>query len=130
MTNAVESKKVSLPNPKDMTMEDAQALAEKIAFIEAGVKKMKEHLKMYVELNGPVEIGEVVWDKHPSQSWKWTVEAKRSFAEMIAIEGMNPWDYLSFSAGDLKKLGWNEEVLSQYAERKISHTFKSKKKDN
>lgn len=130
MTNAVESKKITLPNPKDMTTEEAQALADKIAYIEAGVKKMKDHLKMYVELNGPVEVGDVVWDKHPSCSWKWSTEAKRSFAEMLAIEGKNPWEYLSFSAADLKKIGWSDEVIAQYAESKINHSFRSKKKEN
>lgn len=129
MLTTTESKKMTLTNPKDMTMEEAQALAEKITYIEAGIKKMKEHLKMFVELNGPVEVGDIVWDKYPSQSWKWTSEAKRSFAEMIAIEGMNPWDYLSFSASDLKKLAWSDHVISQYAEKKINHSFKSKKKD-
>ncbi|MEQ2529160.1 hypothetical protein WMO40_21025 [Bacillaceae bacterium CLA-AA-H227] len=130
MTNSVESKKITLNNPKDMTMEEAQSLAEKIAYVEAGVKKMKEHLKMFVELNGPVEVGDLVWDKHPSQSWQWTTEAKRSFAEMIAIEGMNPWEYISFSSADLKKLGWSDSVISQYAKSKINNSFRSKKKDN
>lgn len=128
--NAVESKKMTLINPKDMKVEDAKALAEKIAYIEAGVKKMKDHLKMYVELNGPVEVGEIVWDKHPSQTWKWTPEAKRSFAEMLAIEGMNPWEYLSFSSTDLKKIGWSEQVIAQYATSKTNYSFKSKKRDN
>ncbi|WP_019156930.1 hypothetical protein [Robertmurraya massiliosenegalensis] len=129
MTNATENKKISLSNPKDMTLEDAQALAEKIAYLDAGLKKMKEHLKLYVELNGAVEAGDVVWDKFPSQSYKWATEAKRSFAEMIAIEGKNPWEYLSFTASDQKKLGWGENVISQYAEVRINHSFKSKKKD-
>jgi hypothetical protein len=127
---AVNTKKTQLINPKDMTKEDAVALADKIVYFEAGLKKLKDHLKMFVELNGPLEVGDSVWDKHPSQSWKWTSESKRSFAEMIAIEGMNPWDYISFSATDLKKIGWSDEVISQYAEAKTNYSFKSKKKDS
>ncbi|MCM3454793.1 hypothetical protein M3685_12760 [Heyndrickxia oleronia] len=121
------SDEIILMNPKDMTMEDAVNFANKIAFIESGLKKMKDHLKLFVELNGPVEAGGVVWDKHPSNSWKFTSQSKKEFAEMIAIEGMNPWEYLSFSASDLKKLGWDDAVLSQYAESKTTHSFRSKK---
>ena len=68
--------------------------------------------------------------QQPSQSWKWTVEAKKSFAEMLAIEGMNPWEYLSFSSGDLKKIGWSDEIIAQYAESKISYSIRSKKSKN
>ena len=75
--STVESKKMTLTPVKDMSYKEAVALAEKIAFIEAGVSKMKEHLKLYVKTNGPVEFGDSVWDSYPSQSWKWTVEAKR-----------------------------------------------------
>ena len=47
--------KLILMNPKDMTMEDAVNFANKLGFcIESGLKKMKDHLKLFVELNGPV----------------------------------------------------------------------------
>lgn len=125
--STVESKKMTLTPVKDMSYKEAVALAEKIAFIEAGVSKMKEHLKLYVKTNGPVEFGDSVWDSYPSQSWKWTVEAKREFAEMVAIEGKNPWEYLGFSSTDLKKIGWSDEIIAQYAESKVIYSIRSKK---
>lgn len=128
--STVESKKMTLTPIKDMGYEEAVALAEKIAYIEAGVKKMKEHMQLYVKTNGPVEFGDSVWDQQPSQTWKWTVEAKKSFAEMLAIEGKNPWEFLSFSAGDLKKIGWSDEIIAQYAESKINYSIRSKKAKN
>lgn len=125
--STVESKKMTLTPVKNISYEEAVTLAEKIAYIEAGVSKMKEHLKLYVKTNGPVEFGDSVWDQQPSQSWKWTIEAKKSFAEMLAIEGKNPWEFLSFSAGDLKKIGWSDEIIAQYAESKVIYSIRSKK---
>ncbi|MDP4087446.1 MAG: hypothetical protein Q8934_23050 [Bacillota bacterium] len=129
-TVATKTQDLAKMNPKDMSMEDAVELANKISFIEAGLKGLKDKLKLYVELNGPVEAGDLVWDKHPSYSWKFTPTNKKELSTMIAIEGLNPWEYLSFSAADLKKLGWSDNVLAQYAENKVSHSFRSKKKEN
>ena len=126
---ALQNKPLELKNPKDMTNDDAIQIAEKIAYLEAGIKGLKEHLKKFVELNGPVETTDMVWDKFPSCSWKFTSQGKREFAEMIAIEGMNPWDYLDFSKGSLTKLGWSDEVIGQYAENKTNYSFRSKKKE-
>lgn len=110
------------------TLEEAVALANEIERAEAAVKQMKESLKAFVEDNGPVETSDKVWDYNTSVSWKFGGESLKQMAQDIALEGFNPWDLLTLSSASLKKLGWGEEILSQYGTKKETNRFSSRKK--
>jgi len=109
--------------------EDATELAYFIERQEQGLKLMKEKLKAFVKLNGPVETNEKVWDFVPSTSWDFSPEAYSDMAAGIAVEGKNPFMYFSLGAKGIEKLGWDESVLSLYGTKKAgSPTFKGVKR--
>lgn len=122
----IQSKKVN-----EMHLEDAIALAMQIERYEQGVKIMKEKLKAYVELNGPVTANGKVWDFFYSSSWDFEPDRLKVLAGMIAVDGHNPFDYLSLSSAALKKLKYSEEMLSLYGSKKQgSKSFRSVKAEN
>lgn len=108
------------------TKEDAVNLANEISRLEAIVKSMKDELKKHVEAYGPVDTGTETWNFYESVSWKF--DDLRKVAEGIVLEGKNPWEMLSLSATNLKKLGWDEAVLSQFGKKRVTQRFTSRKK--
>ncbi|GAB7386638.1 hypothetical protein BSNK01_04740 [Bacillaceae bacterium] len=114
---------------KTLTKEEAVKIANEIQRLEAILQEMKEQLKAYVRQNGALETESEKWDFYPSVQWEFTPESLREFCEGLIIEGKNPWEYLGFSASALKKLGYGEEVLLKYAERKETRRFLAKKND-
>lgn len=116
-----------------MTQEDAVALANEIERVEAALKQMKEQLKLFVQVNGPVCDGDQIWDMYPSVKWTFSSEKKRELAMMLAIEGADPWDYLELGSKQVKKikdkLGWQDQHFLQYGINSTSNSFRSKKVD-
>lgn len=113
---------------RSQILEDAVQLANEIERAEAAVKAMKDQLKTYVDETGPVETPDKVWGYNITTSWKFDAEALKSMAQYIVLEGMNPWNLLTLSSASLKRLGWGEEVLSQYGTKKETSRFSSRKK--
>lgn len=112
--------------------EDAVAIAQQLERYEQTVKLLKDKLKAYVELNGPVQANGKVWDFFTSApSWEFEAERLKILAGMIAVDGNNPFDYLSLSSAALKKLNYSEAMLSQYGKQKPGNkSFRSVKAEN
>lgn len=126
MTTVLAKKEVN-----EFQMEDAVALAKEIERYEAALKIMKEKLKAFVQLNGPVQANGKVWDFIPSSTWKFSAEQLKALAGMMVFEGLNPYDYLSLSSNAIKKLKWSEEILSHYGEKEAGKpSFRSVKIEN
>ncbi|GIP08171.1 hypothetical protein J1TS5_03410 [Paenibacillus macerans] len=112
-----------------------QALNEKTAIhtaleierVEAVLKQMKASLKAYVDKQGPLQVGDRIWDNYTTTSWVFAADKLKELAVAVTVEGKNPWEYLSLPAASIKKLGWEEAALSQYGTLKVSNRFESKK---
>ncbi|WP_394237414.1 hypothetical protein [Niallia oryzisoli] len=113
---------------KPMTQAEAVAMADEIVRIEAVAKELKNQLKVYVEKNGSVETKDQVWDFNESISWNFPGDKLKEIMTMIALDGYNPWEMISLSKRSLDKLGWNDDILKQYGEKKVIKRFASKKK--
>ncbi|WP_047980670.1 hypothetical protein [Ornithinibacillus contaminans] len=112
---------------KNLTQEEAVALANEITRLDSAVKQMKNQLKEYVDEHGSVEAGGNIWGYSESVSWKLESKKMKDLMAMITIEGFNPLEMLSISKSNLDKLGWSDDVLKQYGEKKVSSRFGSKK---
>ncbi|HEY9747044.1 MAG TPA: hypothetical protein V6C99_12590 [Oculatellaceae cyanobacterium] len=111
------------------TSEEAVKVAQEIERLEAVVKAMKESLKKFVEETGqPVETVDQVWWWVESETWKFSPEKLKELCQEIAIEGHNPWDLLSITAANLKKIGWSDEALSRFGEKRVTKSFRAVKK--
>jgi glutamate synthase domain-containing protein 3 len=111
------------------TAEEAVKLAQEIERLEGVVKALKETLKKYVEETGqPVETVDQVWWWVESETWKFSPEKLKELCQEIAIEGHNPWDLLSITAANLKKIGWSDEALSRFGEKRVTRSFRPRKK--
>lgn len=116
---------------KDFTVEDAEALAKELERYEATVKLIKEKLKAFVTLQGPIEANGKVWDFQPSSSWDFEPEQLKVLAGMIAFEGKDPFEFLTLSATAIKKLKWSDETLAHYGEKKATNSsFRAVKSEN
>lgn len=129
MTTNTQIKNISTDQ---MNLEDAVALAQQLERYEQAVKLMKEKLKAYVELNGPVQANGKVWDFfYSSSSWEFEPDRLRTLAGMIAVDGHNPFEFLSLSSSALKKLKFSDELLSQYGSKKQGNkSFRNVKVEN
>lgn len=111
---------------EELQLEDAVALAQDLERYEQAVKVLKDKLKAYVELNGPVSANNKVWDFFESSSWEFEPDRLKALAGMMAIDGHNPFQYLTLSSSSLKKLNFTDEMLTQYGEKRSkSKTFRS-----
>ena len=108
---------------------EGAALAKEIELLEAALKQAKNKLKTIVETYGEVCTETSIWGFTTSQSWKFTPEKLKALATDILIEtGQNPWNFLSITSNDLKKLQYTDEKLSQYGTKKESKSFRSRSK--
>lgn len=120
---------VELQTPEETKLEAMIAKALEIERLEAAVKQMKNEIREWVENNGPLIAGDRQWLISESVSWDFTPEKLKELAKAIAIEGKNPWDYLSIQARGLNSLNWNEEFISKHGSKKITKRFSSRKAD-
>ena len=115
----------------EFTMEDAVELAKEVERYEAALKIMKDKLKSFVQLSGPVHANGKVWDFMPSYSWQFEPDSLKALAGMMVLDGLNPYEYLNLSSSAIKKLKWTDEVLSHYGKKaESSKTFRSVKEEN
>ncbi|NRG44255.1 hypothetical protein HRF87_05695 [Bacillus sp. CRN 9] len=112
---------------KELTKEEAIAMANEIERLEATIKQMKEQLKSFVDKNGGFSTNDKVWDYTESVSWKFKDSSLKELATMIALEGHNAWEMLNLPATALKKLDWDEAFLSKYGQKNTQKRFTSKK---
>lgn len=110
-----------------LTQEEALNIALEIERCEAALKQMKEQLKEYVLANGRLNTGDKVWDFYTLESWEFEAPKLKELAMGIAMDGKDPWDYLSLSASALKSLGMTEAELSQFGRKKVTKRFMAKK---
>lgn len=115
-------------NANTMTPEQAVQLANEIKRLESVVKTMKDDLKKYVEINGAVETDDAIWDFNISESWKIEPESLREMAGHMVADGKNPWEIMSITAANIKKLGWNDVVLEKFGQKRQTRRFTSRKK--
>lgn len=125
--STTQATKTILDKPvHELHMEDAVSLAMQIDRYEQGLKLMKDRLKKFVELNGPVTANGKVWDFHQSTSWNFDAEGLKNLAGMMTIDNLNPYEYFSLPSASLKKLRYSDELLAHYGTQKLgSKTFKS-----
>ena len=119
--SAVKEKELALE------LEEAIQIAQEIEHLEATIKDKKQQLKEFVDQNGSFIAGDKIWGYSETVSWKFRGTALKELATVIALEGENPWEILSLPSTAIKKLGWDEDFLSQYGEKKVTKRFSSKK---
>jgi hypothetical protein len=125
MSNAV----AVIGNKIDSTQE-AIRVANEVERLEAVIKVMKDQMKAYVDKCGPIETGSVVWDYNETCSYSFTADQLKKVAENIVLEGKNPWELMSISSSNLKKLGWEDSFVNQ--QNDLTHekdSFSNQKKE-
>ncbi|PIC57016.1 hypothetical protein CSV80_11145 [Sporosarcina sp. P12(2017)] len=110
------------------SMDYAIKLGKEIERVEAAAKAMKAELKAFVDVNGPVDTGDVIWDYNISASWSFNEEGLKELAQNMVLEGVNPWKVLNITASNLKKLGWDDAIVAKMGEKKETRRFSSRKK--
>jgi hypothetical protein len=110
-----------------LSHEEAVKLALEIERYEAALKQMKDRLKEFVTANGRLTAGDKAWDFYPSESWEFEPARLKELAMGIAMDGKDPWEYLSLSASALKSLDMTDAELSQYGKKKVTNRFMAKK---
>ncbi len=108
--------------------EEAIRVANEVERLEAVIKVMKDQMRTYVDKNGPIETDTVVWDYNESCSFSFTADEMKKVAENIVLEGKNPWELMSISAANFKKLGWEESYIETLGTKKPIKRFNSKKR--
>ena len=110
------------------SMDHAIKLGREIERVESALKAMKADLKAFVDGNGPVDTGDVICDYSISASWSFNEDGLKELAQNMVLEGVNPWKVLNITASNLKKLGWDDNVVAKMGEKKETRRFSSRKK--
>lgn len=87
--------------------------------LEAITTDLKEKLKAYVEANGPISVGDEVFDFHPRSSWDWDIMGLKALLSEI---GLDPYKYFNADARKLKRFLDDDN--------KYSHLFRQVGKEN
>lgn len=90
---------------------EAKSVAAELIQISAAAEQMKDQLKQYVKEYGDLVIGNQVFTFVDTVSWDMSADVMKELFLSLAVDGVNPYDYASISSGDLKKLGYTEDVL-------------------
>jgi hypothetical protein len=106
------------------TLEEAQALAGEIIRLETALSGMKGRLKEWVQVNGPVRVGDQEFRLVPAVNWNFSPEKLKEFCKMLSQAGINPWEVLTIGSSQLKKLKLPEEELARYGEKDETKTFR------
>ena len=118
----------------EMTKEMAEIMeiAQNLERYENAVKQMKAKLKAHVELHGPIRVNGKVWDLFESApKWVFAPAKLRELAVEMTVTQKNPWEFLSLTSNDIKKLGFSEDVLSKYGTKQSGNkTFRSVQEKN
>lgn len=114
--------------PEISSLKEAVELAAEIERMESALKLLKAELKKFADQNGDIETGDKVWAYSTSVSWDFHESGLREMADQLALEGMNPWEMMTITPATLKKIGWSEDVLMQFGQKKETKRFSSKRK--
>lgn len=114
--------------PKLKSAQEASELAAEIERMESALKTLKAELKRFVDQNGAIETNKKVWNYNVAVSWEFHESGLKEMADQLALEGINPWKVMTITAANLKKIGWDEEILSQFGQKKEAKRFSSQKK--
>lgn len=110
------------------TLEQAIRAANELERLQVMVDHLKEELKKFVETNGSFSTDTKTYYIQETVTYKIPQESIYNVAEALASEGKNPWEYLSITGSTLQKAGWDETAILQFGNKRISKTFKSKKR--
>lgn len=110
------------------TLEQAIRAANELERLQAMVDHLKEELKKFVETNGSFSTDTKTYYIQETVTYKFPQENIYKIAQALTIEGKNAWDYLSITGSTLQKAGWDETAILQFGDKRISKTFKSKKR--
>lgn len=116
-----------LKNKEEMTMEQAIELAKEIERVDSALKKMKDDLKIFLGKHGEVNTGEKIWRIAVSEAWSIDKNKMKNVMEAIVLDGKTPWDYVDITSANIRKLGWSDEVLSQFATKKLNSRLSNRK---
>lgn len=114
-----------------LTEQQAIELSNEILRLEATVKEMKKLIKEYVEDNGELVAGDVVWKFQEAESWEFNDSEKtKEFLKSLVIDGYtaDPYSVVSISKTKIDKLGLNDSYIGKFANKKISRRFVNRKK--
>ena len=109
-------------------LDQAIELGKEIEHVESALKAMKVELKAFVDVNGLVDTGDVIWDYSISASWQFDEKGMKELAQNMVLESVNPWKMLNITASNLKKMGWDDAVIAKMGEKKETRRFASRKK--
>ncbi|HBI04296.1 MAG TPA: hypothetical protein DDY49_09745 [Paenibacillaceae bacterium] len=111
------------------TPEEAVKVAQELERVKAVVDELKKQLKSYVDVHGPLDVGEGLWGYHPgTPTWSFDPKKLKEMTFHMAMDGHNPWELLKLTSPSIKKLNWSEDVLAQFGEKKIPNNFRYQKK--
>jgi len=109
-------------------LDQAIKLGKEIERVESALKAMKADLKSFVDVNGPVDTGDVIWDYTLSASWHFDEKGMKELAQNMVLEGVNPWKMLNITASNLKKMGWDDAVIAKNGRQKRDATVRISQK--
>ena len=109
-------------------LDQAIKLGKEIERVESALKAMKAELKVFVDVNGPVDTGDVIQDYYISASWQFDEKGMKELAQNMVLEGVNSWKMLNITASNLKKMGWDDAVIAKIGKKKETRRFASRKK--
>lgn len=110
--------------------EEAIELANEINRMDSALKIMKDQLKRHVKEQGAIDTGQEVWDFYPSESWSFDRDGLKEVARNMALEGFDPWEFMSVSKTNLNKLGWEDDYLGKLGKKKVTQRFTSRRNKN
>lgn len=117
---------------------EAAALVNEIERMESGLKQNKEKLKKLIDnhFNGSLKLGEDVWGYSPSISWKSGTAAMKALFEVLAIDDVDAFEYVSFNEAAKQKIlkdhgiALTDDMMKSYGFSKhVTHRFGCKKAD-
>lgn len=114
---------------EEINEEEAIALAEEIERIESARQQLREKLRAYIEEYGQVQTKDKVWNVWENESWRANPKSLAQLADYIQHIGENPWDYLSITPANLRKLELEDQILKKIGfEKRCSRSFRAIKK--
>lgn len=102
-----------MSNLADKVIAEAEAvlMANELLKLSAAYDIINGQLKAYVKVNGDLQVGGGIFCFTESTSWEMQPSVKKELFVALACDGVNPYQYASIPASDLKKLGYDENAM-------------------
>ncbi len=107
--NMCTGKEIKCPSEIDNTK--AVEVGAEIFRLEAALKLLKKNLRAYVKNNGPVRVGKREFTLVPSRSWNFNSSGLEKVFNKMKNSGVDPFGYFTITAGNLRKLKWEESDI-------------------